>query len=50
VMEKVGFKQAFIAKYSPRPGTAAFRLEDNIPLEEKQKREQILLKMLKNIK
>ena len=47
VMEKVGFKQAFIAKYSPRADTIAFRLKDNVPLEEKQKREQILLKIIK---
>jgi len=41
-------KQAFIAKYSPRSGTAAFRLKDTVPLIEKQKREQILLGLIKN--
>ncbi|MCX6789125.1 MAG: MiaB/RimO family radical SAM methylthiotransferase [Candidatus Gribaldobacteria bacterium] len=49
VMKKVGFKQAFIAKYSPRAGTASFKLKDNVPIEEKQQREQILLKIIKNV-
>ena len=48
VMKKVNFKQAFIAKYSPRSGTAAFRLKDTVPLIEKQNREQILLGLIKN--
>ncbi len=47
VMKAVGFKQAYIAKYSPRPGTAAFKLKDNISLEEKKHREQILLSLIK---
>lgn len=46
IMQKVGFKQAFIAKYSPRVGTAAFRLKDNVPQIEKQLREQTLLKIV----
>ncbi len=46
VMQKVNFKQAFIAKYSPRAGTSAFRLKDTVPLEEKKRREQILLKKI----
>jgi len=46
VIKKINFKQAFIAKYSPRTGTAAFRLKDNVPMEEKKRREQILRKFL----
>jgi len=46
VMKKVNFKQAFVAKYSPRAGTTAFRLKDNIPMAEKQRREQVLRKFL----
>ncbi len=42
VMQKAGFYQAFIAKYSPRPGTAAFYLKDNVPVKEKKLREKIL--------
>lgn len=39
---KVGFNKAYINKYSPRPQTAAFRLEDNVPWSEKKRRWQIL--------
>ncbi|MDD4989986.1 MAG: MiaB/RimO family radical SAM methylthiotransferase [Candidatus Pacebacteria bacterium] len=47
IVKKVGFSQIYIGKYSPRPGTAAFRLKDNVPMEEKKRREQILLKKIK---
>ncbi len=41
--KKVGFKQAFINKYSPRPGTsAAEKYEDNVPMSIKKKRWKIL--------
>jgi len=46
VMEKVGYDMAFIAQYSPRPGTISAKLEDNISKEEKRKREDILQKVL----
>ena len=45
VMKKVGFKQAFVAKYSPREGTTAYKLKDSVPLEEKKRREQICLSL-----
>jgi len=35
---EIGFYQAFISKYSPRPGTAAYKMEDNIPIIEKKRR------------
>ncbi|MEK7103876.1 MAG: MiaB/RimO family radical SAM methylthiotransferase, partial [Patescibacteria group bacterium] len=35
VFNKVGFYQAYIAKYSPRAGTAAFHMKDTVPPEEK---------------
>lgn len=38
----IKFNGAFIAKYSPRPGTAAARLKDNVPTEEKKRRWKIL--------
>ncbi len=47
VMNEVGFEQAFIFKYSPRPGTAASVRTDSIPEEVKEKRNQILLDDLK---
>jgi len=40
---QVGWSVAFVAKYSPRPGTAAFRLyQDDIPAKIKKERWQIL--------
>lgn len=40
--KKAGFKTAYIAKYSPRIGTAAYELEDNVPYQEKKRRWEIL--------
>lgn len=42
VYRKVGFTQAFNNKYSPRVGTAAFKLGDPIPWKEKERRWRIL--------
>lgn len=50
VFNKVGFYQAYIAKYSPRAGTAAFYLKDTVPLKEKFRREKILRKILNETK
>jgi len=36
------FNGAFIAKYSPRPGTAAAKLKDDVPISEKKRRWRIL--------
>lgn len=38
----VRFDKAFIAKYSPRVGTAAAKLKDDVPTEEKKRRWRIL--------
>jgi tRNA-2-methylthio-N6-dimethylallyladenosine synthase len=43
LMDEVGFDNAFIFKYSPREGTAAADLPDQVPLELKEERNQILL-------
>jgi len=40
--KKANFSGAFIAKYSPRPGTVAAKLKDDIPQEEKKRRWRIL--------
>ena len=40
--EEIKFDKAYIAKYSPRPGTAAFKLKDNVPFKEKKGRWEIL--------
>ena len=43
VMEEAGFDNAFVFKYSPRPGTPSALLEDDVPDEEKRRRDQVLL-------
>lgn len=47
LFKKIKFDLAYIAKYSPRPGTAAYKLVDNISLVEKKRREQALTKVLR---
>lgn len=47
VFEKVKYNEAYINKYSPRPGTASFKLGDPISWEEKKRREKILRDTLK---
>lgn len=42
LIKKIKFAQAFVNKYSPREGTAAFKLGDPIPWAEKQRRWRIL--------
>ncbi|HUS52131.1 MAG TPA: MiaB/RimO family radical SAM methylthiotransferase [Candidatus Bathyarchaeia archaeon] len=44
--QKVGFVKAYLARYSPRPGTTAFKLKDNILPEEKRRRWQVLEKLI----
>ena len=41
-MEEFKYNMAYIAMYSPRPGAASYRWEDNIPLEEKKRRFAVL--------
>jgi len=43
LMEEAGFDNAFVFKYSPRPGTRSAALEDDVPTAEKERRNQILL-------
>ena len=40
--QKAKFNKAYVAMYSPRAGTAAHKLEDNVSREEKKKRWKIL--------
>ena len=42
ICRKVGFDLAYVNKYSPRKGTASFKLGDPIPWTEKQRRWKIL--------
>jgi tRNA-2-methylthio-N6-dimethylallyladenosine synthase len=43
LMEEAGFDNAFIFKYSPRPGTRSAALPDDVPTAEKERRDQVLL-------
>jgi tRNA-2-methylthio-N6-dimethylallyladenosine synthase len=43
LMEKIGFDNAFIFKYSPRPDTPAEKWVDDVPAAEKMRRNQVLL-------
>lgn len=46
LMNVVDYDNAFIFKYSPREGTPAAKMADQVPLEIKEKRNDILLKDL----
>jgi len=47
LFKKVKFDMAYISQYSPRFGTKAFELKDNISKEEKGKRENELIEIFK---
>jgi tRNA dimethylallyltransferase len=48
LFEEIQFDMAYISKYSPRYGTAAFKLKDNVPAKEKKRREKMLEKIIKS--
>lgn len=45
-LKEIGYGVAFINKYSPRAGTAATKMEDNVPWAEKKRREKILIDLI----
>ncbi len=47
LFKEAKFDMAYISQYSPRPGTGAEKLVDNVPKEEKKKREEELMKVLR---
>jgi tRNA-2-methylthio-N6-dimethylallyladenosine synthase len=49
LMEKVRFQNSFVFKYSPRPGTDAASLTDDVPEDEKKRRNQVLLDVQERI-
>ncbi len=54
LFKELHFDMAYISKFSPRPGTAAAKIKDDIPKEEKERRwnvlNQIILKKLEEKK
>lgn len=49
LFKEIKYDMAYIAKYSPRPGTAASKLRDNVSFKEKEGRYKTLNEILKNI-
>jgi tRNA-2-methylthio-N6-dimethylallyladenosine synthase len=49
LLRKVRFEQVFAAAFSPRPGTPAARLPDDVPRPEKKRRLQALLDLQEEI-
>ncbi len=46
LFEEIGFDMAFIFKYSERSGTKSAEMDDDVPVEVKEARNQILLEIL----
>jgi tRNA-2-methylthio-N6-dimethylallyladenosine synthase len=42
-VQRVGFAQSYVFKYSPRPGTVAAEMPDDVPEAEKERRNAVLL-------
>jgi tRNA-2-methylthio-N6-dimethylallyladenosine synthase len=42
----IGFDMAYINKYSPRAGTAAEKMKDNVSIAEKKRREKMLIELV----
>ncbi len=49
LVKECRFDMIYVGKYSPRHGTASSKMNDNITLAEKKKREQELTRLLKKI-
>ncbi len=45
-LKEIGYGVAFINKYSPRAGTAAAKMKDDVPWAEKKRREKILIELV----
>lgn len=49
LVKEIGFNMAYIAEYSPRPGTAAYYLKDGVSPKEKERRRKALTKILEKV-
>jgi tRNA-2-methylthio-N6-dimethylallyladenosine synthase len=47
LMRQAKYDMVYLARFSPRPGTAAAKLKDNVSAKEKQRREEALNEILK---
>lgn len=48
VFKIIGFNEAYISKYSPRPGTISWKFKETVSLVEKKRREKILRALVKH--
>ena len=49
LLEQVRFDAVHVACYSPRPGTAAAQLADDVPAEEKERRRQLIERLQERV-
>ena len=49
LIKEIKFDMIYFARYSPRPGTVATKLTDNVPQSEKKRRAQAINQLLKQI-
>ena len=47
LFRNIKFDLAYIAQYSPRPGTVSSKMDDNVSREEKKRREEVINNILK---
>lgn len=47
LFEYAGYDMAYVAQYSPRFGTASYSLDDDVSLDEKKRREEYLMNILR---
>ncbi|MCX6765553.1 MAG: tRNA (N6-isopentenyl adenosine(37)-C2)-methylthiotransferase MiaB [Candidatus Moranbacteria bacterium] len=47
IMRKVKYDMVYFGQFSPRPGTAAWKMKDNVSKKEKERREKFLNEILK---
>jgi len=48
LVKEIKFNNVYISRYSPRPGTLAYRLEDNVSPEEKKRRKEKIEEVLRS--
>jgi len=49
LLQRVRYAQSYVFKYSPRPGTLSAELVDDVPSDEKDRRNQVLLELQERI-
>jgi len=47
IMERVGYDMVYFGQFSPRPGTVAYKMNNNVSKHEKERRENYLNEILK---